>query len=119
MQAWLKAHRRVHLHFTPTSVSWLNLVERLFAEITDKAIRRGVFKHVRELQAAIEAYLAVRNADPRPCAWTATIERILAKVGRAQSALTAVKDSSVPVHERPPTNGSLYAAEGIAANLMG
>ena len=119
MQAWLKAHRRVHLHFTPTSASWLNLVERLFAEITDKAIRWGVFKHVRDLQAASEAYLAVRNADPRPSTWTATIERILAKVGRAQSALTAVKDSSVPVHERPLTNGRLYAAEGIAANLMG
>ena len=81
MQAWLKAHRRVHLHFTPTSASWLNLVERLFAEITDKAIRRGVFKHVRELQAAIEAYLAVRNADPRPYTWTATIERSLARDG--------------------------------------
>ena len=98
MQAWLKAHRRVHLHFTPTSASWLNLVERFFAEITDKAIRRGVFKRVRDLQGAIEAYLAVRNADPCPYTWTATIERILAKVGRAQSALNAVKDSSVPVH---------------------
>ncbi|MBI2767552.1 MAG: IS630 family transposase [Chloroflexi bacterium] len=98
VRAWLTAHPRVHLHFTPTSASWLNLVERLFAEITDKAIRRGVFKHVRELTAAIQAYLAVRNADPRPYTWTATVEKILAKVGRAQSALNAVKDSSVPVH---------------------
>ena len=61
-----KAHRHVHLHFTPTSASGLYLVERLFAESTDKAIRRGGFKHVRALQGAIEAYLAMPNADPHP-----------------------------------------------------
>ena len=98
VQAWLKAHPRIHLHFTPTSASWLNLVERLFAELTDKAIRRGVFTSVKELEDAISRYLAERNRQPRPYTWTATVETILTKVGRAQSALTAVKDSSVPLH---------------------
>lgn len=98
VQSWLKTHPRVHLHFTPTSASWLNLVERLFAELTDKAIRRGVFTSVKALEEAITSYLAERNRQPRPYTWTATVEAILAKVGRAQSALTAVKDSSVPLH---------------------
>lgn len=98
VQAWLAAHPRVHLHFTPTSASWLNLVERLFAELTDKAIRRGVFTSVKALEQAITAYLTERNRRPRPFTWTATVEKILAKVGRAQSALNAVKDSSVPLH---------------------
>ncbi|MCZ2111817.1 MAG: IS630 family transposase [Dehalococcoidia bacterium] len=98
VQAWLAAHPRVHLHFTPTSASWLNLVERLFAELTDKAIRRGVFTSVRALEQAITAYLDERNRQPRPYTWTATVEAILSKVGRAQSALATVKDSSVPLH---------------------
>lgn len=98
VQAWLQGHPRVHLHFTPTSASWLNLVERLFAELTGKAIRRGVFTSVRALVEAITAYLAERNRQPRPYTWTATVETILAKAGRAQSALHAVKDSSVPLH---------------------
>ena len=85
--AWLKQHPRVHLHFTPASGSWLNLVERFFGEITDKAIRRGVFKHVRELEAAITAYLAARNAKPLPYTWTATVEAIIEKTNRASSAL--------------------------------
>lgn len=98
VQAWLATHPRVRLHFTPTSASWLNLVERLFAEVTDKAIRRGVFTSVKSLEAAIETYLAERNRKPRPYTWTATVEAIITKVGRAQSALTNVKDSSVPLH---------------------
>lgn len=98
VQAWLRTHPRVHLHFTPTSASWLNLVERLFAELNDKTIRRGVFSSVKALEEAITTYLAERNRKPRPYTWTATVEAILAKVGRAQSALTAVKDSSVPLH---------------------
>lgn len=98
VQAWLEKHPRVQLHFTPTSASWLNLVERFFAEVTDKAIRRGVFTSVKALEEAITAYLDERNRQPRPYTWTATVETILAKVGRAQSALAAVKDSSVPLH---------------------
>ena len=91
VNAWLAKHPRVHLHFTPTSASWLNLVERFFAEITDKAIRRGVFTHVKELEAAIHAYLAARNAHPSPYTWTATVEAIIAKRDRASSALDRVR----------------------------
>lgn len=98
VQSWLADTPRVHLHFTPTSASWLNLVERLFAELTEKAIRRGVFTSVRALEEAITTYLAGRNQQPRPYTWTATVTAILDKVGRAQSALNTVKDSSVPPH---------------------
>lgn len=66
VQDWLTKHPRVHLHFTPTSASWLNLVERFFAEITHNRIRRGVFKSVAELEAAITAYLAHRKPAPSP-----------------------------------------------------
>ena len=90
MQAWLARHRRVHLHFTPTSSSWLNLVERFFAEITQNRIRRGVFKSVAELEAAITAYLAHRNQQPRPFTWTASVETIIDKVGRAKEALESL-----------------------------
>lgn len=87
---WLAKHPRFHLHFTPTSSSWLNLVERWFREITDKAIRRGVFRSVPDLVAAIEAYLDAHNDDPRPFVWTATAEDILAKVRRGRVALNKV-----------------------------
>ncbi len=85
--AWLAKHPRFHLHFTPTSSSWLNLVERWFREITDKAIRRGVFTSVPDLIAAIEAYLNAHNTNPKPFVWTATAEDILAKVERGRVAL--------------------------------
>jgi transposase len=88
--AWLAKHPWFHLHFTPTSSSWLNLVERWFREITDKAIRRGVFRSVPELIAAIEAYLNANNADPEPFVWTATAEAILDKVRRGRVALQAI-----------------------------
>jgi transposase len=87
VNAWLVKHPRFHLHFIPTSSSWLNLVERWFREITDKAIRRGVFGSVPDLIAAIEAYLAANNADPKPFVWTATAEQILEKVRRGRVAL--------------------------------
>jgi transposase len=90
VQAWLAKHPRVHLHFTPTSASWLNLVERFFAEITQRRIRRGVFKSVAELEAAILAYLAQRNQQPSPFTWTASVETIIEKVGRAKEALESV-----------------------------
>ena len=90
VDAWLRKHPRVQLHFTPTSSSWLNLVERFFAEITDKAIRRGVFKSVAELEAVIAAYLAHRNQNPRPFTWTAAVEPILNKIRRANQALESV-----------------------------
>jgi transposase len=90
VHAWLAKHPRFHLHFTPTSSSWLNLVERWFREITDKAIRRGVFGSVPDLVAAIEAYLQAHNDDPKPFVWTATAEEILAKVRRGRVTLDKV-----------------------------
>jgi transposase len=88
VEAWLGRHKRFKLHFTPTSSSWLNLVERLFAEITRQRIRRGVFKSVAELEAAIDAWIADRNAHPKPFIWTAKADTILAKTERARRALT-------------------------------
>src|SRR6516165_2298599 len=85
--AWLDKHSRFDLHFTPTSSSWLNLVERWFRELTDKALRRGAFHSVPDLIAKIEAYLNATNADPTPFVWTATAESILAKVTRGRVAL--------------------------------
>jgi len=87
VQKWLKRHRRFHLHFIPTSSSWLNLVERWFREITDKRIRRGVFKSVEQLTAAIQAYIDDQNNDPKPFVWAAKAQEILAKVARAKNAL--------------------------------
>ena len=85
--AWLEKHPRFHLHFTPTSSSWLNLVERFFRNLTEKALRRGVFHSVPDLIDAIQAYLDTTNGDPRPFEWTATADDILAKVARGRVAL--------------------------------
>lgn len=85
--AWLEQHPRFHMHFTPTSSSWLNLVERWFREITDKRIRRGVFKSVRELVNVIMDYIHRHNAAPKTFAWSAKAEDILAKIGRARARL--------------------------------
>lgn len=90
VQAWLERHHRMHLHFTPTSASWLNLVERFFRDLTEEQIRRGVFHSVADLEAAIHAYLDHRNEAPRPYRWTATPERILGKVKRANDSLRAL-----------------------------
>lgn len=87
VRAWLKRHKRFHLHFIPTSSSWLNVIERFFRDLTDKRLRRGVFRSVPELIEAIEGYIAEHNDDPRPFAWHKTVEEILAKVGRARAAL--------------------------------
>jgi hypothetical protein len=87
VQAWLAKHPRFHFHFTPTSSSWLNLVERWFRELTQKAIRRGVFRSVPDLVAAIYAYLDAHNADPKPFFWTASAQEILEKVRRGRVAL--------------------------------
>jgi transposase len=88
--AWLDKHPRFRLHFTPTSSSWLNLVERWFRELTDKALRRGVFHSVPDLITAIEAYLTAHNDEPKPFIWTATADDILAKVARGRVALANV-----------------------------
>jgi len=88
--AWLEKHPRFHLHFTPTSSSWLNLVERWFRNLTDKAIRRGIFRSVPELIAAIEDYLTATNDRPKPFMWTATAEEILEKVRRGRVTLERI-----------------------------
>jgi len=85
--AWLVKHPRFHLHFTPTSSSWLNLVERWFRNLTDKALRRGVFHSVPDLIVAIQTYLSANNADPKPFIWTASPDTIPAKVRRGRVAL--------------------------------
>jgi transposase len=90
VQRWLRRHKRFHTHFTPTSSSWLNMVERWFRELTDKALRRGSFSSVPALIAGIEAYLNAHNADPKPFKWTATAESILEKVRRGRVALQTV-----------------------------
>jgi transposase len=82
---WLNKHRRFTLHYTPTSSSWLNLVERWFREITDKRIRRGSFCSVAELVEAINMYLEQNNLQPKPFSWTASVQQILDKVGRCKS----------------------------------
>jgi transposase len=87
VRSWLKRHPRFHMHFTPTSSSWLNLGERWFREITDKRIRRGVFRSVSELVRAINAYIEEHNRDPKPFIWTAKADEILAKVRRARTNL--------------------------------
>lgn len=93
VQRWLKRHPRIHVHFIPTSSSWLNLIERWFREITEKCIRRGVFRSVPQLVETILSYLAHHNQDPQPFTWTAKVEDILAKVERAHRALENVKQS--------------------------
>ncbi len=87
VKAWLDKHPRFHMHFTPTSASWLNMVERFFRDITDKRIRRGVFTSVVELQAAIAECIDAHNANPKPFIWTASANGILAKVMRARRVL--------------------------------
>ena len=80
VQAWFEAHPRYHLHYTPTGSSWLNLVERWFAEITRKRIRRGTFRSVAELVRAIRDYIRENNKTPRPFVWTASASSILRNV---------------------------------------
>jgi transposase len=93
VRAWLDKHPRFHLHFIPTSSSWLNLVERWFREITDKAIRRGSFTSVQQLIDAIEEFIRVHNDEPKPFVWTATADEIIEKVQRGRVALKAVSQN--------------------------
>jgi transposase len=87
VRKWLAKHPRFHLHFTPTSSSWLNLVERFFGELTQDVIRDGSFSSVRQLVKDIESYLADRNLNPKPYKWKAKGEDILRKIQRAKDAL--------------------------------
>jgi transposase len=89
VESWLSRHPRFHLHFTPTSSSWLNLIERWFRDLTDKRIRRGTFKNVPALIAAINHYLEHHNQNPQVFVWSAPVERILAKIAKCKEALDA------------------------------
>src|SRR5216110_182475 len=86
VQTWLEQHPRFHIHFTPTSASWLNMVERFFRDITQKQIRRGCFANVDQLIETIETYIAQHNTNPKPFVWTAKASDILEKVKRARAS---------------------------------
>jgi len=88
--SWLRRHPRFHLHFIPTSSSWLNLVERWFRELTDKRLRRGSFTSVEELIATIRAYLDNHNQNPKTFVWTASVKDIMDKVTKCKEALDAL-----------------------------
>jgi len=87
VKEWLKAHRRLNLHFTPTGSSWLNLVESWFSQITQKRIRRGTFTSVKQLVAAINDYIKSYNRKPTLFRWTKDADMILGKVNRCKKAL--------------------------------
>ena len=82
IQRWLAKRPRYHLHFTPTGASWINMVERWFAELTTKQIRRGVHRSTRALEEAIRDYLSLNNKNPKPFLWTKSADEILASVAR-------------------------------------
>jgi transposase len=98
VRLWLDRHPRFHLHFIPTSSSWLNVIEGFFAQLTNRRLRRGVFRSVPDLVDAIESYVARHNEAPKPFMWTASAESILDKVGRARAALDGIKQEQSGSH---------------------
>lgn len=90
VRTWLAKHPRFHIHFTPTSTSWLNMVERFFRDLTQRELRRGAFKSLEQLQAALTDYVVRHNENPNPFIWTAKASDILEKVKRARAALDKV-----------------------------
>jgi transposase len=95
VQEWLVKHPRLHMHFTPTSASWMNMVERFFRDLTTERLRRGVFTSVPELQAAIDEYVAHHNTNPKPFIWTKSARDILQKVIRANSRLSSRQNETL------------------------
>jgi transposase len=95
VQAWLKKHPRFHMHFTPTSASWLNMVERFFRDLSVARLRNGVFRSVPELIEAIKDYVAHHNKNPKPFIWTAQAKDILAKVIRANARLSSKQNATL------------------------
>ena len=93
VKRWLERRPRFHVHFTPTSASWLNMVERFFRDLTSNRVRRGVFRSVAELQAAIEEYIQQHNQQPKPFIWTAQASDILEKVKRGRAALNKLQSA--------------------------
>ncbi len=90
VKAWLEKHPRFHLHFTPTSCSWLNLIERWFGQLTAKQLRRGAFTSVKDLTNAIKQFIKTYNNDPNPFVWNAKVDDILRKVGKCKAILETV-----------------------------
>ena len=95
VQAWLEKHKRFTMHFTPTSASWLNMVERFFRDISEKRLRRGVFTSVQELVTAIDDYVDHHNTNPKPFIWTKSARDILQKVIRANSRLSSKQNATL------------------------
>ena len=111
VKAWLKRHPRFVVHYVPTSSSWLNLIERWFAELTNKRIRRDSFLSVDDLVAAIEEFLAAWNEKPRPFVWTATVDSILAKLARCRQTLSRSNPAAPPqkpANESPANSWTLH-----------
>ena len=91
VKSWLKYHKRFHAHFTPTSASWLNMVERFFRELTDKQLRRGVFRSVADLEQGVIAFIEAHNKTPAPFIWTKSAKDILEKVKRGREKLNKLQ----------------------------
>jgi len=87
VERWLNRHKRFHVYFTPTSASWLNMIERFFRDLKDKRIRRGAFEDIEQLITAIGDYIDKHNESPKPFIWTAKANDILEKVTRAHASL--------------------------------
>jgi hypothetical protein len=97
--AWLKRHPRFVPHFVPTSSSWMNLVERWFGHLDNKAIKRGIFRSVADLQASIAAFLEAWNQNPKAFVWTTTVESIQEKLSRCRRTLEQGSSPAVPVQK--------------------
>jgi hypothetical protein len=102
VNAWLKRNPRFVPHFVPTSSSWMNLVERWFGHLDNKAIKRGAFHSVTDLQSSIEAFLNAWNQDPKPFVWTATVESIQEKLNRCRRTLEQILPGSTSPKARKP-----------------
>jgi transposase len=97
IRRWLARRPHWHVHFTPTSASWINQVERFFAELTEKQIRRGVHRSTRELETAIRAYIKTVNDDPKPFKWTKSADRILASIKRFCLATLTIAENQAQI----------------------
>ncbi len=95
VQKWLEKHPRFVMHFTPTSASWLNMIERFFRDLSEERLRRGVFTSVSELIEAVDQYIAIHNQKPKPFIWTAKAKDILAKVVRANRRLSSKQNATL------------------------
>ena len=91
VKSWLKYHKRFHVHFTPTSASWLNMVERFFRELSEKQLKRGVFRSVKELEQSVMSFIEMHNEAPAPYIWTKSASDILEKVKRGREKLNKLQ----------------------------